>query len=44
MPAGINGVVLVVDGGTSAGFFTRWNGGDLGSRALEEAGVYGPPD
>ncbi|NDZ18155.1 NAD(P)-dependent oxidoreductase [Variovorax sp. WS11] len=39
----INGTVLTVDGGSSAGFFTRWNGNDLGSRALQEAGVYGPP-
>jgi NAD(P)-dependent dehydrogenase (short-subunit alcohol dehydrogenase family) len=38
----INGAVLTVDGGSSAGFFTRWNGNDLGSRALQEAGVYGP--
>jgi NAD(P)-dependent dehydrogenase (short-subunit alcohol dehydrogenase family) len=39
----VNGSVLTVDGGSSAGFFTRWNGDDLGSRALQEAGVYGPP-
>jgi hypothetical protein len=36
--------VLPVDGGTSSGSFTRWNGADLGSKALLEAGVYGPPD
>jgi hypothetical protein len=35
--------VLAVDGGTSSGYFTRWNGADLGSRALLEAGVYGEP-
>ncbi len=40
----INGSVLTVDGGTSAGFFTRWNGADLGSRALLEAGTYSDPD
>jgi NAD(P)-dependent dehydrogenase (short-subunit alcohol dehydrogenase family) len=39
----VNGAVLPVDGGTSSGYFTRWNGADLGSRALLEAGVYGPP-
>jgi NAD(P)-dependent dehydrogenase (short-subunit alcohol dehydrogenase family) len=40
----VNGAVLTVDGGSSAGYFTRWNGAYLGSRALQEAGVYGPPD
>jgi len=40
----VNGAILPVDGGTSTGYFTRWNGADLGSRALLEAGVYGPPD
>jgi len=40
----VNGAVLPVDGGTSSGSFTRWNGADLGSKALLEAGVYGPPD
>lgn len=40
----VNGAVLAVDGGTSAGYFTRWNGADLGSRALLEAGAYGPPE
>jgi len=40
----INGAVLPVDGGTSSGYFTRWNGADLGSRALLEAGAYGAPD
>ena len=39
----INGSVVTVDGGSSAGFFTRWNGADLGSRALLEAGAYGDP-
>jgi NAD(P)-dependent dehydrogenase (short-subunit alcohol dehydrogenase family) len=39
----VNGSVLTVDGGTSAGYFTRWNGADLGSRALLEAGAYGEP-
>jgi NAD(P)-dependent dehydrogenase (short-subunit alcohol dehydrogenase family) len=40
----VNGAVLAVDGGTSSGYFTRWNGADLGSRALLEAGVYGEPE
>jgi NAD(P)-dependent dehydrogenase (short-subunit alcohol dehydrogenase family) len=40
----VNGAVLPVDGGTSSGSFTRWNGGDLGSKALLEAGVYRPPE
>lgn len=40
----VNGAVLTVDGGSSAGFFTRWNGADLGSRALLEAGAYGQPE
>jgi NAD(P)-dependent dehydrogenase (short-subunit alcohol dehydrogenase family) len=40
----VNGAVLPVDGGTSTGYFTRWNGADYGSRALLEAGIYGPPD
>lgn len=40
----INGAVLPVDGGTTSGYFTRWNGADLGSRALLQAGVYGPPE
>lgn len=39
----VNGAVLAVDGGTSAGYFTRWNGADLGSRALLEAGAYSAP-
>jgi NAD(P)-dependent dehydrogenase (short-subunit alcohol dehydrogenase family) len=39
----VNGSVLTVDGGSSAGFFTRWHGADLGSRVLLEAGAYGEP-
>lgn len=39
----VNGAVLSVDGGTTAGYFTRWNGADLGSRALLEGGVYAEP-
>jgi NAD(P)-dependent dehydrogenase (short-subunit alcohol dehydrogenase family) len=39
----VNGAVLAVDGGTAAGYFTRWNGADLGSRALLEAGAYAEP-
>lgn len=40
----VTGSVMTVDGGTSAGFFTRWNGADLGSRALLEVGAYGEPE
>ena len=40
----MTGSIVTVDGGSSAGFFTRWNGADLGSRALLEAGVYGEPE
>ncbi|GAA4344072.1 SDR family oxidoreductase [Variovorax defluvii] len=40
----INGTALAVDGGLTAGYFTRWNGADLGSKAMLERGVYGPPD
>lgn len=36
----VNGATLAVDGGMSAGSFTRRQGGDLGSRRLLEAGVY----
>jgi NAD(P)-dependent dehydrogenase (short-subunit alcohol dehydrogenase family) len=39
----VNGSILTVDGGTSAGWFTRWNGADLGSKALLDQGVYGAP-
>ena len=39
----ITGIVLPVDGGLTAGYFTNWNGADLGSRVLLEKGVYGPP-
>jgi len=39
----ISGATLTVDGGLTAGFFTRWNGGDFGSNALLEKGAYGPP-
>lgn len=40
----VNGSVLTVDGGTSAGYFTRWNGADLGSQALFDSGAYGEPE
>jgi NAD(P)-dependent dehydrogenase (short-subunit alcohol dehydrogenase family) len=40
----VTGSVLTVDGGSSAGFFTRWNGADLGSRALMESGAYAQPE
>jgi len=40
----VTGSVMTVDGGSSAGFFTRWNGADLGSRALMESGAYAQPE
>ena len=36
----INGAMLVVDGGMTAGPFTRRQGMDMGSRRLLEAGIY----
>jgi NAD(P)-dependent dehydrogenase (short-subunit alcohol dehydrogenase family) len=39
----INGATLTVDGGLTAGYFTRWGGADYGSNALMEKGAYGPP-
>jgi NAD(P)-dependent dehydrogenase (short-subunit alcohol dehydrogenase family) len=36
----VNGALLVVDGGMTAGPFTRRQGADFGSRRLLEAGVY----
>jgi NAD(P)-dependent dehydrogenase (short-subunit alcohol dehydrogenase family) len=36
----INGVVLPVDGGLTAGYFTRRSGADLSSKSLLEAGHY----
>lgn len=36
----INGAMLVVDGGMTAGPYTRRQGADMGSRRLLEAGVY----
>jgi len=38
----ITGTVLSTDGGISAGAMIRWQGADLGSKALFEAGRYGP--
>jgi NAD(P)-dependent dehydrogenase (short-subunit alcohol dehydrogenase family) len=38
----VNGATLAVDGGLTAGYFTRWNGADYGSNALLARGVYGP--
>jgi NAD(P)-dependent dehydrogenase (short-subunit alcohol dehydrogenase family) len=40
----VTGTVMTVDGGSSAGFFTRWNGADLGSRVLLESGAYAQPE
>ncbi|MDB5828958.1 MAG: 3-oxoacyl-[acyl-carrier protein] reductase [Variovorax sp.] len=39
----ISGATLAVDGGLTAGYFTRWGGADYGSNALLERGLYGPP-
>jgi 3-oxoacyl-[acyl-carrier protein] reductase len=39
----INGTVLTVDGGLTAGFFTHWSGEDLASKALMEQGIYSRP-
>lgn len=36
----MTGVVVPIDGGLTAGFFTRKNGGDYSSKKLLEAGVY----
>jgi NAD(P)-dependent dehydrogenase (short-subunit alcohol dehydrogenase family) len=36
----INGAVLCVDGGLTAGYLTRWNGADYGSNTLLQRGVY----
>ena len=36
----VTGTVIPVDGGLTAGFFTRKQGGDYSSKALLEAGVY----
>jgi NAD(P)-dependent dehydrogenase (short-subunit alcohol dehydrogenase family) len=36
----ITGAVLTIDGGLTAGFFTRMSGGDYASQALLERGVY----
>ena len=36
----VNGAMLLVDGGMTAGPYTRRQGADMGSRRLLEAGVY----
>jgi NAD(P)-dependent dehydrogenase (short-subunit alcohol dehydrogenase family) len=36
----VNGAMLVVDGGMTAGPYTRRQGADMGSRRLLEAGIY----
>lgn len=38
----LNGVILPVDGGLTAGYFNRLGGADLQSKKLIEAGVYAP--
>jgi len=40
----VNGAMLVVDGGMTAGPFTRRGGADMGSRRLLEAGIYSEDD
>lgn len=39
----VNGVVLPVDGGATAGYLTRWKGSDYASNALVARGVYARP-
>lgn len=39
----INGTVLPVDGGFTAGYLTRWSGADYASTALLKQGAYAPP-
>lgn len=36
----VTGTVMSVDGGLTAGFFTRWGGEDYASKVLMEKGVY----
>jgi NAD(P)-dependent dehydrogenase (short-subunit alcohol dehydrogenase family) len=36
----VNGVVLPVDGGATAGYLTRWNGADFASNAMLKSGAY----
>lgn len=38
----INGAVLPVDGGATAGYLTRWSGADYASNTLASKGVYDP--
>lgn len=40
----VSGATIPVDGGLTAGYFTRWNGADLGSNALLARGVYEAPE
>jgi NAD(P)-dependent dehydrogenase (short-subunit alcohol dehydrogenase family) len=39
----ISGAVIPVDGGLTAGYITRWNGGDYASKRMLANGEYGPP-
>jgi NAD(P)-dependent dehydrogenase (short-subunit alcohol dehydrogenase family) len=39
----ITGATIAVDGGLTAGYFTRWHGADLGSNALLARGAYQNP-
>lgn len=36
----VTGTIMAVDGGLTAGFFTRWQGEDYASRVLMDKGVY----
>lgn len=38
----INGATLPVDGGLSAGYFTRWQGADYASNGMLQRGLYTP--
>jgi NAD(P)-dependent dehydrogenase (short-subunit alcohol dehydrogenase family) len=40
----VSGAVLPVDGGLTAGYITRWNGGDYASKRMLAQGEYGPPE
>lgn len=40
----VSGATIPVDGGLTAGYFTRWNGADLGSNALLARGAYQAPE
>ena len=39
----ISGAIVPVDGGLTAGYITRWNGGDYASKRMLDSGAYAPP-